>query len=93
MLHGKGPSPEKVSWLWEPLKEFGDVEVPPFDYSVEEGLQLALRESFDLVAGHSRGGTIALLAAAKKGRPVIKQTTNLAPSRGGVLCGPLQFIS
>jgi Dipeptidyl aminopeptidases/acylaminoacyl-peptidases len=71
VLHGKGSSPEKVSWLWEPLKEFGNVEVPPFDYSVEEGLQLALRESFDLVAGHSRGGTIALLAGAKKGRPVI----------------------
>ncbi|QKR00261.1 prolyl oligopeptidase family serine peptidase [Metallosphaera tengchongensis] len=71
VLHGRGSSPDKVDWLAQPLKRFGDVKVPQFEYDVEDGLRVALSMNFDIIAGHSRGGTIALLAAAKKGVPVI----------------------
>lgn len=47
------------------------MDVPPFDLSVEEGVELVLPKGFDLIAGHSRRGTVALLAGAKKDRPVI----------------------
>ncbi|MBW9142029.1 MAG: prolyl oligopeptidase family serine peptidase [Candidatus Aramenus sp.] len=71
VLHGKGSSPDKVTWLSDPLKEFGQVLAPPFDYEVREGVERALSLSFDLIAGHSRGGTIALVVGALKGKPVI----------------------
>ncbi|MEM0169460.1 MAG: prolyl oligopeptidase family serine peptidase [Metallosphaera sp.] len=71
VLHGKGSSPHKVEWLSNPLRTFGQVDTPDFDYDVEEGLRIVLSKEFDLIAGHSRGGTVALLAGAKKGLPVI----------------------
>ncbi|WP_240938883.1 alpha/beta hydrolase family protein [Metallosphaera hakonensis] len=71
VLHGKGSSPSKVEWLWKPLMRFGTVEVPEFEYDVEKGLEMVLDKDFQLVAGHSRGGTVALLAGAKRGLPVI----------------------
>ncbi len=71
VLHGKGSSPDKVAWLAEPLRDFGQVVSPPFDYEVREGVERALQVSFDLIAGHSRGGTIALVVAALTGKPVI----------------------
>ena len=71
VLHGKGSSPSKVEWLSVPLKRFGTVEVPNFDYDVEQGLEIVLKTDFQLIAGHSRGGTVALLAGARRGVPVI----------------------
>ncbi|WP_287690068.1 prolyl oligopeptidase family serine peptidase [Metallosphaera javensis (ex Sakai et al. 2022)] len=71
VLHGKGSSPSKVEWLSTPLRRFGTVEVPDFDYDVEQGLEIVLRKDFHLVAGHSRGGTVALLAGARRFVPVI----------------------
>ncbi|MDG6928087.1 MAG: prolyl oligopeptidase family serine peptidase [Nitrososphaerota archaeon] len=70
-LHGKGSSPEKIQWLTEPLSKFGQVTAPPVDMEVNQALELVGRYSFDLIAGHSRGGTVALLAAARRGVPVI----------------------
>jgi|BEDMetMinimDraft_2_1075160.scaffolds.fasta_scaffold21706_1 dipeptidyl aminopeptidase/acylaminoacyl peptidase len=71
VLHGKGSSPEKIEWLASPLRGFGEVIVPEFEVEVTEGVQRALKYDFDLVAGHSRGGLIALIAGALKGKPVI----------------------
>ncbi len=70
-LHGKGSSPERIKWLTDPLSAFGNVIAPQVDMEVEESLQIAKKYSFDLVAGHSRGGTVALLAAAERKVPVI----------------------
>ena len=71
VLHGKGSSPEKVEWLAKPLRQFGEVIVPYFEIEVKEGVEKAITYNFDLIAGHSRGGTIALIAAALKGKSVI----------------------
>ncbi|BFH73747.1 prolyl oligopeptidase family serine peptidase [Sulfurisphaera javensis] len=71
VLHGKGSSPEKVEWLAKPLRSFGEVIVPEFEIEVKEGIEKALQYDFDCIAGHSRGGTIALIAGALKGTCVI----------------------
>jgi len=71
VLHGKNSSPEKIQWLIKPLLQFGDVEAPPFEYEVKEGIERAMKYDFDLVAGHSRGGLIALIVGALKGKSVI----------------------
>jgi len=68
VLHGKGSSPDKIKWLSKPLEEFGEVIVPDFDYEVKEGVEKALQYDFDCIAGHSRGGTIALMASALTGK-------------------------
>ncbi|MGC8661085.1 MAG: alpha/beta hydrolase family protein [Nitrososphaeria archaeon] len=70
-LHGKGSTPEKITWLTEPLSHFGEVTAPPIDMEVNQALSFVDRYSFDLIAGHSRGGTVALLAAAKRDVPVV----------------------
>ncbi|ARM74908.1 alpha/beta hydrolase family protein [Acidianus manzaensis] len=67
VIHGKGSSPGKVEWLANPLRKYGDVQVPDFDMEVKEGIEKALSFDFDCIAGHSRGGVIALIAAAIKG--------------------------
>lgn len=71
VLHGKGSSPDKVEWLAKPLREFGEVIVPDFEIEVKEGVEKALSYDFDCIAGHSRGGTIALISGALKGTCVI----------------------
>ncbi|BCU71037.1 alpha/beta hydrolase family protein [Stygiolobus caldivivus] len=71
VLHGKGSSPEKVEWLAKPLRQFGEVLVPEFEIEAKEGVEKALTYNFDLVAGHSRGGLVALIVAALKGKNVI----------------------
>ncbi|EZQ04815.1 dipeptidyl aminopeptidase [Candidatus Acidianus copahuensis] len=71
VIHGKGSSPEKIGWLIDPLKEFGEVYAPEFDLEVKEGVEKALKINFDCIAGHSRGGLIALITAALKGTCVI----------------------
>lgn len=63
VLHGKHSSPEKVSWLSKPLKKFGNVQVPFFDFEIKQGLEILKGKEIDCIAGHSRGGTAALLAA------------------------------
>ena len=70
-LHGKGSSPERIKWLTEPLSKFGSVIAPHVDVEVEDALKIVGKYSFDLVAGHSRGGIVALLAAADYRVPVI----------------------
>ena len=71
VIHGKGSSPEKVEWLAKPLRKYGEVMVPEFEIEVKEGVEKALTYDFDCVAGHSRGGVIALIAGALKGTCVI----------------------
>ncbi|AWR93567.1 alpha/beta hydrolase family protein [Acidianus brierleyi] len=68
VLHGKGSSPDKIKWLSKPLEEFGEIIVPDFDYEVKEGVEKALKYDFDCIAGHSRGGTIALMSSALTGK-------------------------
>ncbi|MBB5254392.1 alpha/beta hydrolase family protein [Sulfurisphaera ohwakuensis] len=71
VIHGKGSSPEKVEWLAKPLRSFGEVIVPDFEIEVKEGVEKALQYNFDCIAGHSRGGTIALIVGALRGSCVI----------------------
>ncbi len=71
VLHGRGSSPKNVEWLATPFRELGDVLVPEFDFEVREGVNIALSYDFDLIAGHSRGGLVALIAGAIKGKPVV----------------------
>ncbi|MGC8664422.1 MAG: alpha/beta hydrolase family protein [Nitrososphaeria archaeon] len=70
-LHGKGSEPAKISWLIGPLKKLGEVEAPKFDEEAKDFLNAYLNKDYDLVAGHSKGGTYALLYSAFKGKPVI----------------------
>ncbi len=71
VLHGKGSCPKKVEWLASPLRAFGEVEAPRADMEADDFIQRFMNRSYDLVAGHSRGGTFALLYAAYRGVPVI----------------------
>jgi len=71
VIHGKGSSPDKVEWLAKPLRKYGEVTVPEFEIEVREGIEKALTYDFDCIAGHSRGGTIALIAGALRGTCVI----------------------
>ncbi|MGC9208384.1 MAG: prolyl oligopeptidase family serine peptidase [Nitrososphaeria archaeon] len=71
VLHGKGSSPKKIEWLASPLRAFGEVDAPEADIEAEEFIQRFMSKNYDLVAGHSRGGTFALLYAAYRGVPVI----------------------
>lgn len=75
VIHGKSSTPEKVEWLAKPLRKFGEVVVPNFDMEVREGVEKALAYDFDCIAGHSRGGLIALIAGAIKGSCVIAVST------------------
>ncbi len=70
-LHGKGSDPAKIAWLTTPLKIFGEVEAPKIDMEARDFLNSYLNKEYDLVAGHSKGGTYALLYSAFKGKPVI----------------------
>lgn len=67
VLHGKGSSPSKVEWLSRPLKKFGSVVVPLFDFEIKEGIELLKGKKIGCIAGHSRGGTAALLASVLMG--------------------------
>jgi dipeptidyl aminopeptidase/acylaminoacyl peptidase len=70
-LHGKGSDPVKIAWLTSSLKIFGNVDAPYVDIEASEFLKSYLKAEYDIVAGHSRGGTYALLYSAFKGKPVI----------------------
>lgn len=68
-LHGFGSSPEKINWLVGPLRSLNLEVVTPQYRDFMDGLNKVQElvgssdENF-IVAGHSMGGTIALLAAS-----------------------------
>jgi dipeptidyl aminopeptidase/acylaminoacyl peptidase len=65
-FHGYKSSPQNIQWLTQPLLEAGFEVVTPTIRDVEDGYEAGLRElPVDVAAGHSMGGTVALLLAAK----------------------------
>ncbi len=70
LFHGKGSSPEKINWLTRPFKNMGfRVEAPKID-EVADGVSIGskiIENERDpvITGGHSMGGTVALLLAAK----------------------------
>ncbi|ABL87942.1 conserved hypothetical protein [Pyrobaculum islandicum DSM 4184] len=65
-FHGRGSSPENILWLIQPLQETGHEVVAPQIRDVEDGYETGLKElPVAIAAGHSMGGTVALLLAAK----------------------------
>jgi len=69
VIHGFGSSPEKINWLTGPLKSLNLEIITPTYRDFEDGLHKineliqSANDNF-IVAGHSMGGTIALLAAS-----------------------------
>ncbi|MFN3804070.1 MAG: alpha/beta hydrolase [Pyrobaculum sp.] len=65
-FHGYKSSPANIQWLVDILKEAGfDVRAPSYR-EVEEGYEAGLRElPVAVAAGHSLGGTVAMLLAAR----------------------------
>ncbi len=68
-MHGFGSSPEKINWLTGPLKALNLEVITPTYRDFEDGLNKVselLRGANDryILAGHSMGGSIALLAAS-----------------------------
>ncbi len=70
LFHGKGSSPEKINWLTRPFRNMGfKVEAPKID-EVADGFSIGSRiieneNNPVITGGHSMGGTVALLLAAK----------------------------
>jgi len=65
-FHGYRSSPQNIQWLTQPLLEVGFEVAAPTFRDVEDGYEAGLRElPVEVVAGHSMGGTVALLLAAK----------------------------
>lgn len=72
-LHGLGSSPEKINWLTGPLGSLGLEVMSPTYRDFEDGLNkvneiLGKVNEGLIVAGHSMGGTIALLTASTTGK-------------------------
>ena len=72
-LHGFGSSPEKINWLIGSLRSLNLEVVTPTYRDFEDGFSKVreLLEGNDdkyIIAGHSMGGTIALLAASTLGK-------------------------
>jgi len=61
VLHGKNSSPEKIRWLTEPISKFAEVNAPYVEQEVEEIVSRFKDDRYECVAGHSRGGTAALI--------------------------------
>ncbi|WP_069808192.1 alpha/beta hydrolase family protein [Vulcanisaeta thermophila] len=71
-LHGYGSSPEKINWLVGPLRSLGLEVITPGYTDFNDGLRKSeevLKSDNDtyIVAGHSMGGSIALLLASMYG--------------------------
>jgi dipeptidyl aminopeptidase/acylaminoacyl peptidase len=65
-FHGYKSSPQNIQWLTQPLLEAGFEVVAPAYREVEDGYEAGLKVlPVDVAAGHSMGGTVALLLAAK----------------------------
>lgn len=68
-LHGFGSNPDKINWLTGPLRSLNLEVVAPAYRDFEDGLN-KVRELMSgvndkyVIAGHSMGGTIALLTAS-----------------------------
>lgn len=70
LFHGKGSSPEKINWLIRPFKELNFSIETPRIVEVADGVEIGSRiinsvQDYVVVGGHSMGGTVALLLAAK----------------------------
>lgn len=66
VFHGRGSSPANIQWLADPMRELGLEVATPAIRDVEDGYETGLRElPVAVAAGHSMGGTVALLLAAK----------------------------
>ncbi|MBP1448715.1 MAG: prolyl oligopeptidase family serine peptidase [Thermoproteus sp.] len=66
VYHGRGSSPDKIDWLIAPIREAGFEVVVPNIREVADAYEAGIRElPVDLAAGHSMGGTAALLLAAR----------------------------
>ncbi|MFZ8807667.1 MAG: alpha/beta fold hydrolase [Pyrobaculum sp.] len=65
-FHGYRSSPSNIQWLTQPLWEAGFGVAAPVIRDVEDGYEAGLRElPVEVAAGHSMGGTVALLLAAR----------------------------
>ncbi|ACB39841.1 alpha/beta hydrolase [Pyrobaculum neutrophilum] len=65
-FHGYRSSPSNIQWLTRPLADAGFDVVTPHVREVEDGYEAGLRElPAAVAAGHSMGGTVALLLAAR----------------------------
>jgi dipeptidyl aminopeptidase/acylaminoacyl peptidase len=65
-FHGYKSSPQNIQWLTQPLLEVGFEVAAPTFRDVEDGYEAGLRElPVEVAAGHSMGGTVALLLAAR----------------------------
>ncbi len=71
VLHGKNSSPEKIRWLTEPISKFASVTAPSVDLEVAEIVEKFRDDAYECVAGHSRGGTAALLLGSLGARLVV----------------------
>jgi len=70
LFHGKGSSPEKINWLTRPFREMGFRVETPRIIEVADGVAAGSRIIEDegdgvIVGGHSMGGSVALILAAK----------------------------
>lgn len=65
--HGRGSSPDRIDWLVSAIREAGvEVVVTPNIRDVADAYEAGARElPVDVAAGHSMGGTAALLLAAR----------------------------
>ena len=65
-FHGYRSSPQNIQWLTQPLLEAGFEVAAPTFRDVEDGYEAGLRElPVEVATGHSMGGTVALLLAAR----------------------------
>ncbi|MFN7106391.1 MAG: alpha/beta hydrolase family protein [Pyrobaculum sp.] len=65
-FHGYKSSPANIQWLVDILKEVGLDVIAPSYRDVEEGYEAGLKElPVAIAAGHSLGGTVAMLIAAR----------------------------
>ncbi|BBG24166.1 alpha/beta hydrolase family protein [Sulfuracidifex tepidarius] len=71
VLHGKNSSPEKIKWLTDPISKFAEVESPFVDMEVSEIVEKFRHENYECFAGHSRGGTAALILGSIRPSVVI----------------------
>lgn len=72
VFHGSGSSPNYVAWLSRIICMRGfSVDAPDSSGDVIDVAKRYAEKGFDLYAGHSRGGSIALIASALAGRGAV----------------------
>ncbi len=66
VYHGRGSSPDKIDWLINPIRSLGYDVFAPSIRDVADAYEIGLSSlPVDIAAGHSMGGTAALLLAAR----------------------------